>query len=725
MNSQRPSEKNGEGGDTGHVPVGSQRTTDVLEHLQPETVRPESGQSWFDPLADRTFGDVTGRGDTAIRPVLGNYRLLERLGSGGMGTVFKAEHLHLKRPVAIKVLHSSHGPGSQVVHRFYAEMQTLAAIHHPNIVYALDAGAVPGVKPNDATTYYLVMEFIPGQDLERLVRSQGWLTVEHACDLVQQVACALAEAHRNRLIHRDIKPPNIVRTPEGQAKLLDFGLARHFRHRMTEPGVILGTIDYMAPEQFEDAASVDARADIYGLGGTLYWCLTGQTPFPAQPTLLADLSYRMLNPPPSPRTLRPEIPEELDAAVRRMLAQNPEDRFPSPEAVSQALQPFLVHPRGLLARGGTAAPDNVPSRTSVQRVLITDDEAAVRKLCRISLEAKGLACAEAADGAEALEALSRQVFDVVITDVDMPKMSGTELLKRIRERHTTEHLKVVMISGGATGEEMASLLQAGADDYLTKPLSVVLQSRVHAALSLKKAQDQATRLHRRLLDVNANLERDIVQEASDAALAQKALCMALSRTIEQRLPERRGRGERLRQMARCLAEAARAGELGAMIDDDFLDRLELCVPLQDIGMIGLPDHILLKPGKLDAEERTVMQTHAVIGLEMLAAVAQHHGKPADFLQTAAIVARHHHERWDGTGYPDGHSGANTPLAARVAAMVDVYDALRSRRPYRPPLGHRVSLKIIVESHGQFDPALLQAFLDCADDLDTIWQSADA
>ena len=129
-----------------------------------------------------------------------------------------------------------------------------------------------------------------------------------ACDLIYQVASALAEAHKHDLVHRDIKPSNVRVTPEGQAKLLDFGLARHFRHRLTEPGTLLGTIDYMAPEQMQDASSVDIRADIYGLGGTLFWCLTGRTPFRAAGQLASGPGHRLTQPPPSVRVLRPESP---------------------------------------------------------------------------------------------------------------------------------------------------------------------------------------------------------------------------------------------------------------------------------------------------------------------------------------------------------------------------------------------------------------------------------
>src|SRR5207302_355348 len=143
--------------------------------------------------------------------------------------------------------------------------------------------------------------------------------------------------HKFNLVHRDIKPSNILITPEEQAKLLDFGLAQQLDHRMTEPGTVLGTIDYMAPEQAQDASAVDVRADIYGLGATLFWCLTGEPPFPSQGNIARDLAYRLNQPPPSVRTHHPEIPGALDTVVTRMLATKPEDRYATPQALMRAL----------------------------------------------------------------------------------------------------------------------------------------------------------------------------------------------------------------------------------------------------------------------------------------------------------------------------------------------------------------------------------------------------
>src|SRR5262245_16725236 len=272
--------------------------------------------------------------------ILGSYRVLERLGAGGMAVVFKAEHMDLRHHVAIKVLPPTTKEDSALETRFFAEMRIVARLRHPNIVAATDAGRVVSEDGN-TTLRYLVMEYVPGQDLEEVVRNHGPMLPHRACAIAYQMACALGETHKYGLVHRDIKPSNIMLTAEDQAKLLDFGLTRHFGHRMTVPGTILGTIDFMAPEQARDASTVDIRADIFGLGATLYWCLTGQLPFPFQGNPMEALGRRLTAETPSIRDVNPELSDELDDVVAQMMAERPEDRYSDPGAVMDALLPFI------------------------------------------------------------------------------------------------------------------------------------------------------------------------------------------------------------------------------------------------------------------------------------------------------------------------------------------------------------------------------------------------
>jgi response regulator RpfG family c-di-GMP phosphodiesterase len=281
-----------------------------------------------------------------------------------------------------------------------------------------------------------------------------------------------------------------------------------------------------------------------------------------------------------------------------------------------------------------------------------------------------------------------------------------------------------MFSGRATGDELSYMLLNGADDYLTKPFSIAqLRGRVKAALSRKEAQDRADQLSRGLVSSLTQLEQSL--EARDSALhdAQNALVIGLAEMVAYRDLETGAHLARVQRYSRCLAEeAARTPAFAGRIDDAFIRMLEACAPLHDIGKVGLPDHILLKPGKLDASERIIMQTHTVIGAQTLRKVAQQHGTAIDFLQMAIDVARGHHERYDGNGYPDHLAGEAIPLAARLVAIADVYDALRAHRSYKPALPHAAVVQLMTEVlTGQFDPQLMEVFQRCTDKFDRIYQ----
>ncbi len=271
--------------------------------------------------------------------ILGNYRILDRLGAGGMGVVFRAEHVKMRKQVAIKVLPSNPDMDPRILRRFLTEMRAIAQLNHPNIVGAMDAGEVADIDGN--VLHFFVMEYVPGQDLEEYIRAHGPLAATQACDIIHQVASALAEANKHQLVHRDIKPSNVQITPDGQAKLLDFGLARKFSSGLTEHGTLLGTLDFMAPEQVHDAHKVDIRADLYGLGGVLYWCLTGLLPFPNKDDFIRAMTSRLVQQPPAVRAVRPDVAIELEQVIQKMMALNPDDRYLTPEAVMQALLPFL------------------------------------------------------------------------------------------------------------------------------------------------------------------------------------------------------------------------------------------------------------------------------------------------------------------------------------------------------------------------------------------------
>ena len=669
---------------------------------------------------------------TTFGLILGNYRVLDRLGVGGMGVVFRAEHIRMRRQVAIKVLPLGPDQDQRILRRFLTEIRAIAQLQHPNIVAAFDAGEAGNHDANTPVLHFFVMEYVPGQDLEEYVQANGPQSPAKACDLMHQVASALAEAHNHNLVHRDIKPSNIRVTPEGQAKLLDFGLARHFRTGVTEQGVLLGTVDYMAPEQVQDAHGVDIRADLYALGGTLYWCLTGQAPFPSSGNVVKELTARVSQEPPSVRAKRPEVPEELDAVIRRLMALDPDDRYPTPQAVMRALLPFLrpeLRDHLLLPMGAAGTErqlanlESAAAVTNARHILLVDDQPEIRTYCRCVLQADGFQCDEVEGGLAALEAVKTRAYDLIMLDIDMPDMQGTEVCRRLRENPPSPHLKILMASGGNNTDTMAKMLLAGADDFLTKPFSVVqLQGRVKAALRLKDAQDRSDMLNQHLLKINHELEQSLGSRDTDLVQARNALVLALAKLVEHRASEKGMHLVRLQRYCRALAEeAARTPHFAAQLDPHFIEMIECCAPLHDIGKVGLPDHILLKPGKLDPDERVIMQAHTLIGAETLQEVLQHHGSALAFLHTAIDITRHHHERFDGHGYPDRLAGSDIPLAARLVAIGDVYDALRSRRPYKPALSHLATLQVMTSQTGQFDPALMPILERCAPQFERIFR----
>jgi tRNA A-37 threonylcarbamoyl transferase component Bud32 len=273
---------------------------------------------------------------------LGQYDLLEKLGEGGMGQVFKARHRLMNRLFALKVIHKERLDNPAAVDRFQREIRALAQLGHPNIVGARYADQV-------GDTHFLVMEYVEGVTLARLVREEGPLPVPRACDYVRQAADALQHAHEHGLVHRDVKPSNLLLTPAGQIKLLDLGLARLREDRpagedLTAAGAVMGTPDYMAPEQWDDTHAVDVRADVYSLGCTLYHLLTGHPPFsgPEYNTTTRKMRAHAEAPVPPVRRQRPDVPEGLAAVLDRMLAKDPARRYATPGEVGTALAPYAA-----------------------------------------------------------------------------------------------------------------------------------------------------------------------------------------------------------------------------------------------------------------------------------------------------------------------------------------------------------------------------------------------
>jgi response regulator RpfG family c-di-GMP phosphodiesterase len=676
--------------------------------------------------------------------VLGNYRLLEKVGAGGMGVVYRAEHVKLKQPAAVKALVHD-GRHRRGIDRFFLEVRAVATLRHPNIVAAIDAGEEPQAGPDGQAVPYLVMEYVPGRNLDDQVTHEGPLPPHLACQHLHQIADALTEAHRHGLVHRDIKPSNVIVTPDGRAKLLDFGVARlpNPDHRLTQDGAKLGTVGYMAPEQARNPRDVDARADVFGLAATLFYALTGQDPFPPPHGSLAATA------PPDLSRLRADLPPGLAAAVARMLALDPAARVPSAAAAMRELAAFRGFADGEPAGGPisvrmpavvrpvsasppraidpTTLPGVRPAPVVTHRVLIVDDEEPVRRVARLALQHEPVACDEVGDGPAALAQTARAGYDLVLLDVDLPGLNGELVLRRLRASPPSPHLKVVMLSGRTSGDDLSRLLAAGADDYLTKPFSVVqLRGRVKAALRLKDAQDRSDALARQLTAANARLEAAVSAKADELVHARSAMVLAMARLVEQRSTESGGHLLRLQRYCRVLAEgAAGTPAFAGRLDPDFVTAVESAAPLHDIGKVAVPDAVLNKPAALTPDERRLMQGHTTAGADTLAEVAARYPLFAHFFGTAVEIARSHHERWDGTGYPHRLAGEAIPLSARLVAVGDVYDALRSRRVYKSGLSHPAAVEQMVHnSPGHFDPALLAVFQQVAPQFDRVFRETE-
>jgi serine/threonine-protein kinase len=270
---------------------------------------------------------------------LGKYKLLDHLGTGGMSSVYLAEHVLMQRRVAIKVLPKNRVSDSSYLQRFHREAQAAAALDHRNIVRAYDVD-------NDGDVHYLVMEYVDGRDLQAIVKDKGPLDYPVTANYIRQAAIGLAHAHEAGLIHRDIKPANLLVDRSNVVKVLDLGLARFTEDNKASLTVaydenVLGTADYLAPEQAIDSHGVDARADIYSLGCAFYYLLTGQPPFP-EGTLPQRLMMHQKSPPPSITEKRPDAPSDLVAICLKMMAKKPAARYQSAAEVADVLAEWLL-----------------------------------------------------------------------------------------------------------------------------------------------------------------------------------------------------------------------------------------------------------------------------------------------------------------------------------------------------------------------------------------------
>ncbi|MGN7613833.1 response regulator [Magnetococcales bacterium HHB-1] len=314
-------------------------------------------------------------------------------------------------------------------------------------------------------------------------------------------------------------------------------------------------------------------------------------------------------------------------------------------------------------------------------------------------------------GKMALKILERRKPDLILLDIMMPDMDGYAVCQKIRSDAANQHIPIIFLTAKAEVEDETRGLSMGAVDYITKPISPpILLERVKTHLELKMARDLLSKQ-------NELLEEKVIARTKQLAELQDVAMVAMGSLAEARDPETGNHIRRTQYYVRCLAEKLKDHpKFKDFLTPENITSLFKSAPLHDIGKVGVADHILLKPGKLTNEEFAEMKKHARYGRDAIAA-AEHTMHQADnFLVFAKEIAYAHHEKWDGSGYPEGLSGDAIPISARLMAVADVYDALISRRVYKPPFPHEKAVAIIQEGRGShFDPDMVDAFLEISED----------
>lgn len=435
---------------------------------------------------------------------MGNYDILSKLGAGGMGAVFKARHRRMKRIVAVKLLSSEIARQESFVQRFQREVETIAQLSHPNIVMAYDAD-------ESEVGHFLVMEFVDGRDLASEVQKSGPLSVAATVDYIAQAAAGLEAAHAKAIVHRDIKPANLMLTVDGVVKVADLGLARLTggaaddsagSFSLTQAGGILGTADYMPPEQALDSTAIDQRADIYSLGCTLYYLLAGKPPYYATSLMALMLQHRD-GKIPDLRAVRPEVPLALVSAFERMVAKNPDDRPASMSDVirlMEAIKPLVkdltkrpgaggavseeqsatvcADATSLAAVSGMTLQGELPSPSEANRlaelvIVLVEPSRTQSTIFRSYLTNLGLTQVHSTgSGAQALILAKQEKANAIICSMHLSDMTGLQLAATLRDDARFAGIGFVLMSSETDNSEASSVVSGPRRVLLIKPFDL-------------------------------------------------------------------------------------------------------------------------------------------------------------------------------------------------------------------------------------------------------------
>ena len=339
------------------------------------------------------------------------------------------------------------------------------------------------------------------------------------------------------------------------------------------------------------------------------------------------------------------------------------------------------------------------------KILVVDDENRNLRLMEAMLIPLGYQVIFARDGLEALEQVRKNSPDVILLDVMMPKMDGFEVARQLKEGEATKIIPIVMVTALREVEDRIKALEVGADDFLSKPVDKSeLIATMNSQLKVKAYHDHM-RNYQKELEAEVTKRTEQLQQAFEKIkLASLDTIYRLSRAAEHKDKDT---GAHIQRMSHYAATVAR--KVG--LNQETVEAILYAAPMHDVGKIGIPDHILLKPGRLDPAEWEIMKQHTIAGVEIL------EGSDAESIKLAEAIAFTHHEKWDGSGYPKGLKGSEIPLAGRIAAIADVFDALVSKRPYKEPFPLEKAFSIIKEGRGShFDPEVVDAFMAVEDEI---------
>lgn len=316
----------------------------------------------------------------------------------------------------------------------------------------------------------------------------------------------------------------------------------------------------------------------------------------------------------------------------------------------------------------------------------------------------------ALNGEKALSIVAKEPPDLILLDVIMPVMDGYETCRRLKQNTKWKDIPIIFLTSRTDAEDESKALELGAADYITKPVNpIILLSRVKTHLSLKQASDF-------LKGQNHYLEAEVSRRTKEIALIQEVSIMAMASLAETRDNETGYHIHRTKLFVKAICDNLIKNSIySEYLTQEIADIIVASAPLHDIGKVGIPDSILLKPGKLTTEEFDIMKTHTTIGYDAILKAERLMNRPETFLRYPKEIIYSHHEKWNGSGYPQGLIGEDIPLSARITALADVYDALFSKRVYKPPFTHSTAVIIITEESGKhFDPKIVQAFQESSE-----------